>query len=265
MITIKTREEIEKMREADLLVSETLAFVAERLEPGITGLELDREAEAFIRARGGIPAFKGYGGFPASLCISVNDAVVHGIPSDYRFQSGDMVSVDCGVQMNGYFGDAAYSFAFDEVEEDTVKLMRVTKESLYRGIDQARVGNRVGDISFAIQDYTEKQHGYGVVRALVGHGIGTALHEPPEIPNFGRRGRGFKLKAGMTIAIEPMINMGTSKVKQKADGWTILTRDGKPSAHFEHSIAITDEGPDILSNHEIIEEKVKNNPNLIDI
>ncbi len=265
MITIKTQEEIEKMRAADLIVSETLALVAGMLREGVTGLELDAVAEQYIRQQGGVPAFKGYGGFPASLCISINDAVVHGIPSSYAFQSNDMVSVDCGVVLDGYFGDAAYSFAFKEVNEETIQLMKVTKESLYKGIDQARVGNRIGDIGYAIQEYTERQHGYGVVRDLVGHGIGQALHEPPEVPNYGRRGRGLKLKAGMTIAVEPMINMGTRKVRQEKDGWTIKTRDGKPSAHYEHSIAITENGPDILSNHAIIEEKVKNNPNLIDI
>ena len=265
MITIKTQSEIELMRASNELVSITLSEVAQLIQPGFTGIELDQLAEQVIRDNGGVPVFKGYGGFPASLCISINDCVVHGIPSKYEIKETDIVSVDCGVLMNGFVGDAAYTFALKEVKEETLKLLKVTKQSLSYGIEQARVGNRVGDIGYAIQDYTERQHGYGVVRALVGHGVGKALHEPPEIPNFGRRGRGLKLKEGMTIAIEPMINMGTKKVRQHEDGWSILTRDGLPSAHYEHSIAIRQKGPDILSNHQIIEDKVKNNSNLIDI
>ncbi|MBK9150575.1 MAG: type I methionyl aminopeptidase [Saprospiraceae bacterium] len=262
MIYFKTNEEIELQRLSNLLVSKTLAYVASLLKTGETGKSIDKKAEEFIRDHGGIPGFKGYRGFPATLCMSVNEGVVHGIPSNHVFDSKDMISVDCGVLMNGFYGDAAYSFAFSEAGEDVIKLMRVTRESLYEGIKAAVVGNRVGDISFAIQHYCEKLHGYSIVRELVGHGVGRSLHEEPEVPNFGVRGKGPMLKEGMVLAIEPMVNMGMKAVRQKNDGWTIVTKDGKPSAHFEHSVAIRKNGPDILSDHSIIEESIKNNPEI---
>lgn len=253
------------MRESNLLVSKTLAYVASILKVGKVCKIIDKEAEAFIRDHGGIPAFKGYRGFPASLCMSVNDAVVHGIPNDRVLTESDMVSVDCGVILNGFYGDAAYTFAFKNVGAEVVKLMKVTRESLAKGIEAVVVGNRVGDISFAIQNYCERIHGYGIVRELVGHGVGRSLHEDPEVPNFGTKGKGPLLKEGMVIAIEPMVNLGNKAVKQLNDGWTILTRDGKPSAHFEHSVAVRKEGADILSDHKIIDDSVKKNLELIDI
>ncbi len=261
-IIIKTEEEIELLRLSDLLVSETLALVGQMLKPGIKTIELDRMAEEHIRDKGGIPSFKGYSGFPASLCISVNEAVVHGIPSDYEIKEGDVVSVDCGVYMNGFHGDAAYTFAVGDVDEEVMDLLRATNKALYLGIEQAVVGNRIGDIGFAIQNYTEKQMGYGVVREMVGHGVGRDLHEKPEVPNFGKRGRGVVLRENMTIAIEPMINLGTRRVNMLRDGWTIVARDGKPSAHYEHSIVVKKGKADILSDHKIIEESIKNNINI---
>ncbi len=261
-VIIKTEEEIELLRLSDLMVSETLALMGELLKPGVKSIDLDKKAEEYIRDNGGIPSFKGYEGFPASLCISINEAVVHGIPSDYEIKDGDIVSIDCGVYKNGFHGDAAYTFAVGDVDEDTMELLRATNESLYLGIEMAVVGNRVGDIGYAIQHYTEKQFGFGVVREMVGHGVGRDLHEDPEVPNFGRRGRGIKLKENMTIAIEPMVNMGTKRVKVLRDGWTIVTRDGKPSAHFEHSLVVKKGKPDLLSDHKIIEETIKNNINI---
>jgi len=255
MIYLKTREEIEIMRDSALLVSRTLGIIAKEIKPGVTPLFLDKLAEEFIRDNGGIPAFKGYPGnppFPASLCISINDSVVHGIPTNKALQDGDIISVDCGVKKNGYYGDHAYSFAVGNVSPEVRKLLQVTKECLYLGIEQMHSGNRVGDISFAIQEHAEK-HGYGVVRELVGHGLGKQMHEEPEVPNYGKRGNGPKLKEGMVLAIEPMINMGTKNIKQLNDGWTILTADGKPSAHFEHDVAIVDGKPDILSSYAYIE------------
>jgi len=261
-IIIKTDEEIELLRKSNLIVSKTLSLMGEMLKPGITGKKLDEKAEEFIRDNGGVPSFKGYQGFPASLCISINEAVVHGIPNNLEIKDGDVVSIDCGVYMNGFHGDAAYTFAIGDVDEKIMKLLRVTNKSLYLGIERAVAGNRVGDISYAIQYFTEKQHGYGVVRELVGHGVGRDLHEKPEVPNFGRRGRGPVLKDGMTIAIEPMINMGTKRVSVLDDGWTIVTRDRKASAHYEHSVVIRKNKADLLSNHEIIEESIKNNANI---
>jgi methionyl aminopeptidase len=259
MIYFKTREEIELQRESNLLVSKTLAYAASLLKIGLTGKYIDQKAEEFIRDHGGQPGFKGYRGFPSTLCMSVNDGVVHGIPSDVAFTAKDMVSIDCGVYMNGFYGDAAYSFAFKETPDDIIRLMQVTREALYKGIEVAVVGNRVGDISFAIQFHCERVHGYGIVRELVGHGVGKSLHEDPEVPNFGLRGKGALLKDGMVLAIEPMVNLGVKAVKQKSDGWTIVTRDGKASAHFEHSVAIRQNGPDILSDHLVIEDAIKNN------
>ena len=261
-IIIKTEEEIELLRLSDLMVSETLALMGEMLKPGMKTIDLDKKAEEYIRDNGGIPSFKGYEGFPGSLCISINEAVVHGIPSDYEIKDGDVVSIDCGVYMNKFHGDAAYTFAVGDVDNEVMDLLRATNKSLYLGIEQAVVGNRIGDIGFAIQNYTEKQLGYGVVREMVGHGVGRDLHEKPEVPNYGRRGRGVVLKENMTIAIEPMINMGTKRVKVLRDGWTIVTRDGKPSAHFEHSLVVRKGKADLLSNHEIIEESIKNNINI---
>ncbi len=257
MIHYKTREEIELMRQAALMVSRTLALVAAEIKPGVDPLRLDKLAEQYIRDNGGIPAFKGYPGqygpFPATLCTSVNEQVVHGIPTTHALKEGDIISVDCGVKLNGYFGDHAYTFCVGEVKPEVKKLLEVTKESLYMGIEQAKAGNRIGDISFAIQHYAEK-HGYGVVRELIGHGLGKQLHEDPEVPNFGKRGSGPKISNGLTIAIEPMINMGRKGVRYLKDGWTVVTEDGLPSAHFEHDIAVVDGKPEILSTFEYIEE-----------
>lgn len=263
MIHYKTSEEIELIRRSCLLVSKTHAHVAALLRPGMTGKQLDTEAEALIRDHGAIPAFKGYRGtFPATLCVSVNAVVVHGIPDDQPFQPGDVVSVDCGVLWDGYYGDAAYTYMIGEVAPDVRRLLEVTRESLYRGIREARVGNRIGDIGFAIQEHAEREHGFGVVRELVGHGLGRQLHEEPEVPNYGKRGRGPLIKEGLVIAIEPMVNMGTRQVRQMPDGWTVMTRDRQPSAHFEHTIAVTAKGPEPLSDHKIIELAIAENKEL---
>jgi methionyl aminopeptidase len=219
-------------------------------------------AEQFIRDNGGVPSFKGYGGFPASLCISVNEVVVHGFPSDYVLKDGDIISVDCGVYMNGYHGDSAYTFAIGNVAPETLKLLQVTKQSLYKGIAEAKENNRVGDISFAIENYTHKEHGYGVVRELVGHGVGKNLHEDPQVPNYGRRGDGKRLKEGIVIAIEPMINMGRKEVVTLEDGWTVVTIDRKMSAHFEHTVAVRKNSGENLSTFEGIEAAEKANPAL---
>lgn len=263
-IKYKTPDEIELIRKNCLIVSQALARVAEILRPGITSRQLDDAAEELIRDLGAEPAFKGYGGFPATLCISYNDIVVHGIPGDYEFVDGDIVSIDCGSFSEGYYGDAAYTFAIGEVEESVVELLKVTRKSLYLGIEKAVVGNRLGDIGAAIQEYTEQGHGYSVVRDLVGHGVGKNLHEAPQVPNYGKKGRGTKLQPGLVIAIEPMINMGRKDVYQENDGWTIRTRDGMPSAHFEHTIAVGKESADILSSHAMLEENMKKNANLLD-
>jgi len=262
MIYYKTDEEIEFIRQSCLLVCKALTHVAGMIKPGITGEEIDKEAEQLIRDHNAVPGFKGYRGFPATLCISVNEGVVHGIPTKEAFKDGDVVSVDCGSLMNDFYGDAAYTFALGDVAEETMELLRVTKTSLYKGIEAARVGNRIGDIGFAIQNYCEKTHPYGVVRELVGHGLGKSLHEAPEVPNYGKRGRGPKLQDGLVIAIEPMVNLGAKEVRQADDGWTIISKDKKPSAHFEHTIALRKSGPDILSNHVIIEEAIAKNPNV---
>lgn len=262
MIYLKTQEEIDKIRQSCLLVSSTLAEMAKMLKPGITGKALDAVAEQFIRDHSGIPAFKGYNGFPNALCISVNEQVVHGIPSDTPFSEGDIVSIDCGVLMDGFYGDAAFTFAIGKIHETVKQLLKITLRSLYLGIEQAVAGNRMGDISHAIQDFTEKQHGYGVVRELVGHGIGRSLHEPPEVPNFGKKGSGMVLKEGLVLAIEPMINLGTRRVRQLKDGWTIITQDKKPSAHYEHTIVVQKDKAVCLSDHSIIEYSVKNNKEL---
>lgn len=256
MIYLKNKEEIELIREAALMVSRTLGIVAKVIKPGVAPIYLDQLAEEYIRDMGGVPAFKGYPGptpFPATLCISINDSVVHGIPTKKELKEGDIISVDCGVKKNGFYGDHAYTFAVGEIKPEVQKLIDVTKQSLYLGIEQMVSGNRIGDISYAIQQHAEK-HGFGVVRELVGHGLGKKLHEEPEVPNYGKRGDGPKLKEGMVLAIEPMINMGTKNIKQLPDGWTILTADGKPSAHFEHDVAIINGKPEILSSYEFIEE-----------
>ncbi len=264
-IYYKTESEIELIRTSNLMVSKTLAMIAEVLRPGITGRMIDKLAESFIQDHGAVPSFKGYGGFPATLCVSRNEVVVHGIPDDTEFVEGDIVSVDCGVYHQGFHGDSAYTFAIGEVSGQVLDLLRATRKSLYLGIEQAVAGNRLGDIGFAIQQYTEKIHGYGVVREMVGHGVGRNLHEKPEVPNYGKRGKGMIMKEGLVIAIEPMINLGDYRVRQMNDGWTIVTRDKKPSAHFEHSVAVGKNSADILSDHSFVENAVKNNPNLREI
>lgn len=253
MALVKTPEEIGRIRQSSLLVGQTLAEVAKHLRPGVTTLSLDRIAETFIRDHGAVPGFKGYNGFPNTLCISVNSVVVHGIPGTYTIQDGDIVSVDCGVYMNGYWGDSAYTFAVGNVPAEILELVRVTRESLDKGIEAAIAGNRLGDIGYAIQTYVES-YGYSVVRDLVGHGLGSELHEKPEVPNFGRQGTGPKLLEGMVLAIEPMINLGTRHIVQERDGWTIRTRDRLPSAHFEHDVVIRKGNAEILSSFESIEE-----------
>jgi methionyl aminopeptidase len=255
MIYYKTKEEIELIRESSLLVGKTIAEVAKSIKPGVTTLQLDSIAEQFIKDHNAMPSFLGYSGFPNSLCISVNDVVVHGIPSKYVIKEGDIISVDCGVFKNGFHGDSAYSFAVGEVGEDKRKLLAVTLESLLKGIEKVRVGNRIGDISFAVQQHAET-NGYGVVRELVGHGLGKDLHEKPEVPNFGKQGRGQKIMEGLVIAIEPMINMGTKNVVHENDGWTIRTQDRKVSAHFEHTVAVTSTGVDVLSSFKEIEKVI---------
>ncbi len=262
LIQYKTTEEIELIRKSNLLVCETHALLAEMIAPGISAKKLDEEAETFLRDHGGRPAFKGYSGFPATLCISINEQVVHGIPSDRELKEDDIVSIDCGVELNNFYGDSAYTYIMPGAPEDAVELCRVTEESLYIGIEKAVVGNRLHAIGHAIQQHAEKKHGYGVVRELVGHGIGRELHEPPQVPNYGSKRRGIKIKPGLVIAIEPMVNLKTAKVMEQKDGWTIVTRDGKPSAHYEHTIAVTKAGPQILSDHELIREKLKNNSNI---
>ena len=255
MIYYKTEEEIELVRKSSLLVAKTHAEIAGLIKPGITTLVLDKIAEEFIRDNGGIPAFKGYGGFPNTLCMSPNDQVVHGIPNDRVLEDGEILSVDCGVVMNDYYGDSAFTYEVGDVDVKTKQLLKVTKESLYKGIEQAVVGNRIGDIGYAVQQHAES-FGYGVVRELVGHGLGKNLHESPEVPNYGSRGRGVMLKEGLIIAIEPMINMGTKRIKQHNDGWTITTIDNKPSAHFEHTIVVRKGKAEILSSFEEIEKKI---------
>lgn len=254
MFSEKTNEEIELLRESNLLVGKTLGEIAKIVRPGISTLDLDSVAEEFIRSHGAVPGFLGYGGFPNTLCISVNDEVVHGIPSANRIlQEGDIVSVDCGVLKNGYYGDSAYTFEVGQVKPEVHELLKVTKEALYKGIEQAVVGRRVGDIGSAVQNYCEA-HGYSVVRELVGHGVGKELHEDPQVPNYGSRGQGVKLKQGMVIAIEPMINLGKRNVVMNRDGWTIRTADGLPSAHFEHTVAVGKGVADILSTFKYVEE-----------
>jgi methionyl aminopeptidase len=253
MIYFKTAEEIELLRASNLLVSKTLAEVAGYIAPGVTTLELDKVAEEYIRDNHAQPGFLGYKGYPKTLCTSVNQQVVHGIPSGYRLKEGDIVSIDCGVLYEGYYGDSAYTFAVGEVSEKVRKLLKTTVESLYKGIENAREGKRIGDISNAIQTHCERER-FSVVREMVGHGIGKGLHEAPEVPNYGRRGQGIKLQQGMVLCIEPMINLGRKEITQDPDGWTIHTADKLPSAHFEHCVAIGRNGADILSTFEYIEK-----------
>ena len=258
MVFYKTKEEIELLRESSLLVGKTLAEVAKLIKPGVTTLQLDKIAEEFIRDNGAEPGFLGYGGFPNTLCTSVNEAVVHGVPNDKPLVDGDIVSVDCGTLMNGFYGDSAYTFEIGEVTPEIHKLLEVTKECLNKAVEAAVSGNRIGDIGYVVQKHAE-DNGYGVVRELVGHGLGRGLHEKPEVPNYGRRGRGLKMKEGLVIAIEPMINLGVKEVSQLEDGWTIVTKDRKPSAHFEHDVAIGKGKAEVLSTFKYIEEVLNNN------
>jgi methionyl aminopeptidase len=252
-IYYKSPDEIELIRESSLLVSKTLAEVAKIIEAGVTTKKLNQHAETFIRDHGAIPAFLNYNGFPYSLCISPNEQVVHGFPSDYVIQDGDLISVDCGVIKNNYFGDSAYTFSIGEISDEKRKLIEVTQECLKLAIEKAVVGSRIGDVGFAVQNLAES-HGFGVVRELVGHGVGIKLHEKPEVPNYGKRGSGIKLEEGMVIAIEPMINAGTAGVKFWSDGWTVTTKDNRPSAHFEHTVAVRKGEADVLSTFSLIEE-----------
>jgi methionyl aminopeptidase len=263
-IFYKTSSEIELIRTSCHLVCKTLAHVASILKPGVTGEIIDKAAEEFINDHKARPAFKGYNGFPGSLCISYNDIVVHGIPSKREFKETDVISVDCGVELDGFFGDAAFTFALNDVSETTMALLSTTYSSLYRGIEKAIHGNRVGDIAHAVQSYTES-YKYGVVRELVGHGIGRNLHEDPEVPNYGKRGKGILMRENLVIAIEPMINLGGKDVYQDSDGWTIITKDRKPSAHFEHTVCVKKNKADILSDHSYILNEIKNNSELREI
>ncbi|MGI9542652.1 MAG: type I methionyl aminopeptidase [Cyclobacteriaceae bacterium] len=256
MIFYKTQEEIDLMKESAQILGKAHAEVAKLIKPGVKTETLDEVAEAYIEKHGGVPSFKGYNGFPKTLCISVNESVVHGIPGDYTLQEGDIVSIDCGVLYKGYHSDCAYTYPVGKISEEVRQLLRVTKESLQVGIEQAVSGNRIGDISFAIQNHVE-HFGYSVVRELVGHGVGKQLHESPEVPNYGKRGKGPKLKTGMVIAIEPMINLGEKGIVQEQDGWTIRTRDRMPSAHFEHTVAIMNGHPEVLTTHKYIEEVIE--------
>jgi methionyl aminopeptidase len=262
MIHIRTEDEINIIRENALMVTATLTEVAAFLKPGITTASIDKMAEAFIRDNGGMPSFKGYNGYPYTLCISVNEVVVHGFPSDYELKDGDIVSVDCGFYRNGFHGDHAYTFAIGNADPAALQMMRVTKESLAKGILQARASNRVGDISFAVENHTHGKYGYGVVRELVGHGVGRNLHEDPQVPNFGPRGTGKMLKEKCVIAIEPMINLGTKDVYTLDDGWTVVTADGKVSCHYEHTTVVRRNGGEALSNFGPIEVAERKNAEL---
>ena len=252
-IVLKNAEEIELMRESALIVSKTLGMLASEIKPGVSTLELDAKAETCIRDHGAIPGFLGLYNFPNTLCMSPNAQVVHGIPNKNPLQEGDIISIDCGSLKNGFYGDHAYTFGVGEIDPENEKLIQVTKESLYKGIAEFKAGNRIGDLAYAIQQHAENE-GYGVVRELVGHGLGTTMHEGPEVPNYGKRGRGKKFKDGMVLAIEPMINRGTHRIKHLKDGWTILTADGLPSAHFEHDVALIDGKPELLSTFQYIYE-----------
>mgnify|MGYP000338716454 CR=1 FL=1 len=253
MVYTKTEEQVALMKEAALLVSKTLSQVATQLKPGMTTLDIDQFCMQFVKDHKATLSFHNYHGYPHHICASVNDVVVHGFPNKTPLKEGDIISIDCGALKNGFYGDHAYTFAVGEIDEETKKLLEVTKQSLYEGIRELKAGNRIGDVGYAIQKYCEDR-GYGVVRELVGHGLGKKMHEDPEMPNYGKRGRGKKLINGMVVAIEPMINMGTHRINQLSDGWTILTKDGKPSAHFEHDIAIINGKPELLSTFKYIYE-----------
>ena len=252
-VVLKNAEEIELMRESALIVSKTLGMLASEIKPGVSTLELDAKAETCIRDHGAIPGFLGLYNFPNTLCMSPNAQVVHGIPNKDPLQEGDIISIDCGSLKNGFYGDHAYTFGVGKIDPENEKLLQVTKESLYKGIAEFKAGNRIGDLAYAIQQHAENE-GYGVVRELVGHGLGTTMHEGPEVPNYGKRGRGKKFQEGMVLAIEPMINRGTHRIKHLKDGWTILTADGLPSAHFEHDVALIDGKPELLSTFQYIYE-----------
>ena len=262
MINYKNFAEVELMRQSCILTNDAIAHVATLIRPGVSTLELNDIADEYIRDHGAIPSFKNYHGFPFACCMSVNDAIVHGFPTSDELKEGDIVSVDCGAFKNGFHGDSAYTFAIGNIPDEVKQLLRVTKESLYKGIEKATVGNRIGDIAFAIQEHTERLHGYGIVRELVGHGLGRELHEDPQVPNYGKRGSGTKLRDGLVIAIEPMINLGGKEVFNDKDGWTIRTKDGKPSAHFEHTVCVRKNKADILSTFDAIEAAEKANVNL---
>jgi methionyl aminopeptidase len=262
MINFRTEEEIEVQRKTCLMVNDTITEVAKVLKAGITTLSLDVLAEAYIRDNGGIPTCKGYHGFPYSLCISVNDHVVHGFPSAYELKEGDLITIDTVVYKNGFHGDSAYTFIIGEAKPEILEFVKITKESLYIGIEQAKLGNRVGDIGYAIENYTHTIHGYGVVREMVGHGVGFEMHEEPMVPNYGRKGNGKKLTENMVIAIEPMITMGKRNIYTLDDGWTIATEDGLPAVHFEHNVCIKKDGPELLTDFTNIEKAEKANTNL---
>lgn len=266
---LKSDEEIEIIRANCLLVSSTIAEVAAHIKPGVTGIELDNLAETYIRDHGAEPAFKGYPGtvfdFPGTLCISLNEVVVHGIPDTTIIREGDVISVDCGVKKNGFFGDAAFTFAVGEINAEVHNLLVTTRECLDLAVQQAVSGNRLGDLGYAVQYHAETENGYGVIREMVGHGIGKRLHEPPEVPNYGKRGKGVILQEGLVIAIEPMINLGSREIVMKKDGWTLFARDQKPSAHYEHTIAVKKGAADVLSDHGVIDQAIKNNDNLSEV
>jgi len=265
-LAYRTNEEIEIQRHSALMVGQTLTEVAKILRPGLKTIDIDKMAETFIRDNGGVPSFLNYGdpsnAYPYSLCISVNEAVVHGFPSNYELKEGDILSVDCGFYKNGFHGDHAYTFAIGEVKQEIMDLIRITKESVYLGCEQAIVGNRTGDIAFAIENHTNKKHGYGVVRELVGHGVGRDMHEDPQVPNYGKRGSGKRLQENMVLAVEPMINLGTRHIYTADDGWTIVTEDGLPSVHFEHNVCVRKGKSELLSDYSPIEKAEKANANL---
>lgn len=265
MIYYKTEAEIELIRHSAGLVGKAIAELAKAIKPGVSTSKLDKLAEEFILDNGAVPSFKNFKGYPFASCISVNDAIVHGFPTDHPLNDGDVISVDVGVFKNGYHGDSAYTFAIGNVSEEKLKLLTVTKESLRKGIEKTIAGNRVGDISYAIQDYCERQHKYGVVRELVGHGLGKKLHEDPQVPNFGKRGTGVKMQEGLVIAIEPMVNLGVKEVWYDDDGWTVRTKDGKISAHYEHTVCVRKQKCDVLSSFEEIEKAERENEYLIPI
>ncbi|OEJ99593.1 type I methionyl aminopeptidase [Roseivirga misakiensis] len=256
MIFYKTEEEIELIRESAQILGKAHGEVAKHVKAGIRTKDLDKIAEEFIADHGAKASFKGYNGFPATLCISVNEVVVHGFPSEYELKDGDIISIDCGVFYKGFHSDSAYTYPVGDIPSETLALLKATKESLYKGIEEARFGNRIGDVAFAVQNYVEER-GYTVVRELVGHGLGRSLHEGPEVPNYGKRGRGPKLNEGLVIAIEPMVNLGVRNIVQESDGWTIRTRDRAPSAHYEHTVAIFKDRTEVLTTHKYIEEVVK--------